>query len=145
MDIEGSGSPNRVPLNQADAAISQANPVSDTVYPVLATTANVRIIGISANITWGVTQPTNLRVIVTVDGQTYTFTLANPVTATNYLAALRTELTAANQLLIISTSTPEVDRSFLLEGQSVKVDVAVTWAITQPTPLVCRVRYARIS
>ena len=46
--------------HQADAVLSQANPVSATLYTVLGTTANVRILTIDTNVTWAVTQPTPL-------------------------------------------------------------------------------------
>jgi len=47
-------------VQQPDAVISQANPVSTTLYPVLATNYRVRIITMNAAITWAVTQPTPL-------------------------------------------------------------------------------------
>jgi hypothetical protein len=34
-------------------------------------------------------------------------------------------------------------RAFLLEGRSVKIEISVTWTV-QPSPLVCRVKYAKI-
>ena len=37
-----------------------------------------------------------------------------------------------------------IKRPFLYEGRSVKVEVRITWAVTQPTPLVCRVKWAKI-
>jgi hypothetical protein len=128
--------------HQPQTNISQANPVSDTIYNVLPNTANVRLIGLSAKITWGVTQPTNLRIIVTADGEVITFTLAAPVTATNYIAALSSQLTHPNQLLFVTTSLDEQHRAFMLESKNVQVDVAVTWGVTQPTPLECNVEYA---
>lgn len=129
--------------HQPDALLSQANPVSNTIYPVLAATANVRLIGVYAKITWATTQPTNMRVIVTIDGQVITYTIAAPVTTSKYSAGNCSCLTPATQLLIISTTSIEQMRSFLLEGKNVQVDVAITWGTTQPSPLVCSVVWAK--
>lgn len=133
-----------VPAMQADAVVSQANPVSGTKYTVLDTTKNVRIIGISAEITWATTQPTPLEVHVTIDGQAYTFTKVDPVSGSIYIAFLKSSLAeSAQQMLITSDTYRDVARAFLFEGRSVKVEVEITWATTQPTPLECKVRYAK--
>ena len=129
--------------HQADAVLSQANPVSATLYQVLATTKNVRIIGFMTNITWATTQPTPLEVIITVDGQTITFVIANPVSATPYYDFINKNAAADAQSCTTDINEAQ-RRSFLLEGRSVKVEVRITWATTQPTPLVCRVKYAKI-
>ena len=131
---------------QADAAISQANPVSTTLYTVLDTTKNVRILSISAKITWAVTQPTPLEVLITIDGNTIIHLIANPTTAQDYIAKKTVHTNEANQeLLAMSGGTAsELVSSTLYEGRSVKVQARVTWATTQPTPLVCRVKYAKI-
>lgn len=129
--------------HQADATLSQANPVSGTKYEVLATTKNVRIITMSANIPWAVTQPTPLEVHVTIDGQIITFSKTNPVSAINYSAKIREDRAEGSQELdTLSAYGPF--RAFLLEGRSVKVESEITWSVTQPTPLVCRVKYAKI-
>lgn len=140
--IHGSGTPAKVPAQQADAAISQANPVSTTLYEVLPTTKNVRIISIAANITWATTQPTPLEVVVTIDGISFVFVQPNPVTATNYCAGLSGEK-AENAQIFFAAAAADQYRAFMLEGRSVRVQARVTWATTQPTPLVCRVKYAR--
>lgn len=127
---------------QADAAISQANPVSTTLYTVLAATANVRIISISATVTWAVTQPNPLEVLVTIDGNTLVFIAANPVSATPYFAVIEPYAPETTQILSNDVNSTRY-RAFLLEGRSVQVQVRVTWAVTQPTPLVCRVKYAK--
>ena len=124
---------------QADATLSQANPVSTTLYTVLDTTKNVRIIGIEADITWATTQPTPLEVVVTIDGVVLTAALVNPVSGTLYQWMIQTHA-AEPQLVAANTS----NKSFELEGRSVKVEARITWATTQPTPLVCRVKYAKI-
>ena len=126
---------------QADATISQANPVSTTLYTVLPTTANVRIYSIAAQITWAVTQPT-IEVVMVIDGQTLTFTAATPATATNHVAFIQTEKANAS-LVLTSTDAYSLYRAFLVEGRSVSVSIRTTWAVTQPTPLVCRVKWAK--
>lgn len=130
---------NAVFQHQADAVISQANPVSTTLYEVLATTKNVRIIGIGAVLTWATTQPNPLEILVTIDGVTVIFNKQNPVTATSYYARIIDPIT---DIQYIDATIPQF--AFLLEGRSVKVEVRVTWATTQPTPLVCRVKWAKI-
>lgn len=127
---------------QADAAISQANPVSDTVYPVLAATPNVMVIAAYIKITWAVTQPTNLRIIVTVDGKAITYTIASPVTATAYFPVLTAD-TDGSQLSSSTIGSGTIIAMSNISGRSVQVDAAITWAVTQPTPLVCRVKYAK--
>ena len=124
---------------QADATISQANPVSATLYEVLPTTANCRLIAIGCNITWAVTQPTPLDVIVTVDGVTLTFSKTNPATATAYEPAFESD--SGTQMSNYNVAVPT--RAFLLEGRSVRVQIRITWAVTQPTPLICRVKWAK--
>lgn len=128
------------PVLQADAAISQANPVSATWYTVLATKSNVRLISIQARIDWAVTQPT-LVVRVTIDGNIYLYTIALPVTATSYYANNMANLPEALQTL--QATDQSVSRGFLLEGRSVKVEVNTVWAVTQPNPIIARVRYAK--
>lgn len=145
-EIRGAGAPNTVFVQQADAAISQADPVSTTLYEVLATTKNVRILGIACQVTWAVTQPTPLEVVVTIDGQTIIYSMVNPVTATPYApyVAPATDIaTAANQLMIAAWTAALLPIA-ILEGRSVRVQIRITWAVTQPTPLVCRVKYAKI-
>ena len=140
---QGSGAPNGMVVQQADAYLSQANPVSTTLYTVLATTANVRIISITARTDWAVTQPTPLEVVITIDGISLIFLKHNPVTVTQYSAQLN-ESEAVTNMLLGTNDAHTPFRAFLLEGRSVKVEVRVTWAITQPTPLFCRVKYAKI-
>lgn len=126
--------------HQPDAAISQANPVSATLYTVLPTTRNVRILCINASVVWAVTQPTPLEVIVTIDGQPLTFTQVNPVSASNYQITIWPHLAEAAG--VFQATNPTV-KSFDLEGRSVRVQIRITWAVTQPTPLICRVKWAR--
>lgn len=127
---------------QADATLSQVNPVSTTLYTVLSATEKVRIISIEADIAWAVTQPDPLEVVVTVDGVSMVFAVANPVSATKYFASLAAGVAASAQVLETTDRAAE-GRPFLLEGRSVKVEARVTWVTTQPTPLACRVKYAK--
>jgi len=128
---------------KADATLSQANPVSGTLYTVLATTTKVRIISIEIHITWGVTQPTPLEIVVTIDGVSTIFTVTNPTSGAPYFASLNANA-AANAQTLEGTDRTAFGRPFLLEGRSVKIEARITWATTQPTPLVARVKYAKI-
>jgi len=130
-----------VPEIQADAYLSQANPVSGTKYIVLDTTKNVRVISICAWLTWATTQPTPLEVHVTIDGQVWTFSVTDPVSNSAYKANISASGSESNQVLDAGTALSH--NLCLLEGRSVKVEVEITWAVTQPTPLVCRVKYAK--
>lgn len=128
-----------VPEHQPDAYLIQANPVSGQKYVVLDTTKSVRIIGLYAKITWETTQPTLLEVYITIDGQPLKVSETDPVSG---------DLYHVNTALVGDGFTFGPDymarRAFLIEGRSVKIEVAITWVTTQPTPLVCRVKYAKI-
>ena len=145
-ESSGSGAIIQVFQQQADAAISQANPVSTTLYEVLATTKNVRILSLAATITWAVTQPTPLEVVVTIDGQTLIYAVSNPVSAAEHVDMSLPSRAEASQQLVSPANNAEwmAHRGFLLEGRSVRVQARITWAVTQPSPLVCRVKYAKV-
>ncbi len=135
---------------QADAVLNQANPVSATLYEwaiggvALGNQPNVRIINFAANITWAVTQPTPLDVVVTIDGITMIFRVANPVSTQNYKPRIDPINTAAIQALdVTSGDWHDMVGIPILEGRSAKVEVRITWAVTQPTPLVLRVKWAK--
>ena len=134
--------PQEVPQRQADAVISQANPVSTTLYEVLALTRNVRVYSMAMRVTWAVTQPTPMDIVATIDGNSLIYTVANPVSASLYAAQVL-EAYPENTQGSVAENTNTPYRSFLLEGHRVRVQVRVTWAVTQPTPLWCRVKYAR--
>jgi len=123
--------------HQADATLDQASPVSGTKYEVLATTKNVRIIGISAVCTWTV-QPDPLEVHVTIDGQLLSFHFTDPVSTTPYFAYLDANRTAINQAMDSSVGK----EAFLLEGRSVKVEAEITGGTV--SNLSARVKYAKI-
>lgn len=128
---------------QPDATLAQDNPVSTTLYTVLAVTPYARIISIETDITWTITQPTPLEIIVTIDGVSVIFLVANPVSTTKHYASLTALNTMATQVLE-ATDRCATGRPFLLEGKSVLVQARITWAITQPTPLNARVKYAKM-
>jgi len=137
----GSGARVQMFKHQADTVKTQANPVSGTKYTVLDTTNNVRIESIAVNVTWATTQPTPLEIHLTIDGQSYTASQTDPVSATNYIV---TKTSAAAGFSM--TTTDNVDtRAFLIEARSIKIETEITWATTQPTPLVVRVKYAKIT
>jgi len=130
-----------VPEHQPDAYLSQANPVSGTKYVVLDTTKNVRIISLEAKITWATTQPTPLKVHLTIDGEALRYYVNDPVSGTLYYAYPVPDQIPQGQGL--GTTPYSRQKAFLLEGRSVKVEAEIIWATTQPTPLQCRVKYAK--
>jgi len=93
-------------------------------------------------ITWATTQPTPLEVHITMDGIPYTLAMIDPISATNYFYRFLPEMAANAQGLAADAYTDERNKSFLFEGKSIKIEVEITWAVTQPTPLVCRIKYA---
>jgi hypothetical protein len=128
--------------HQADAAISQANPVSGTLYEVLPATENVRIISILARIDWETTQP-EIWVKITIDG---TVILHYSVAAVSAIAqaVLRSYAVDEAWQPLAPLGGEEANRpAFIYEGRNVKVEAYVVWAVTQPTPLVCRVKWAK--
>lgn len=126
---------------QADATLSQANPVSGTKYTVLDTTTNVRIISIAVRCTWTV-QPSPLEIHITIDGQTITHAGTNPVSDDwLFIDFTNAELNEATQLL--DSSNAELKRrAFAYEGRSVKVEAEITGGTV--SNLSARVKYARI-
>ena len=127
----------RPPKQQPDETLDQDNPVSATEYPVLAATSNVRIIGVSANVTWTV-QP-NLQVHITVDGELFTYTIAAPVTATPY-ATQQIDLSLANTAQVLSAILV-TELPFKHEGKVITVTAETTGGTTQN--LAARVKWAR--
>jgi hypothetical protein len=120
------------------ASLSQANPVSGTKYLVLDTTKNCRINDIAVWDTWTV-QPNPLEVHITIDGESLTFTQANPVTATAYYPII-SALVALNAQPMGGTHLDH--RPFFLEGRSIKVEAEITGGTSNP--LDCRVIYSKI-
>jgi len=153
--LGGSGARIQMMQKQADSVTIIAAPVSTTKYEWLAgetgagaalgTQKNVKIISIDAKITWATTQPTPLDVIVTINGITVNHLKADPVTATDYYACLA-PFSASNAQYLETTpfTYPFYTPSPLHEGRSIKIEVAITWATTQPTNLTVRVKWAKI-
>jgi len=148
--IGGSGSKIQMMQLQDDSVTIIAAPVSGTKYEwrtgasgagaALGTQKNVRILGISIILTWATTQPTPLEIHFTIDGIAFTGSFANPVTATSYYITLRSFTASA----VLSTIDSLPSSPFIVEGKSVKVECAITWATTQPTNLTMRVKWAKI-
>jgi len=131
-------SPRKYYKHQADATLSQANPVSTTLYTILAATANARIIGISVVCTWTV-QPT-MDLVITIDGQTLTYSIAAPVSTTMYYPA--TESNRAPDAQQLSTTEYSVYRAFFLEGKSIMVQARTNGGTV--SNLSGRVKYAKL-
>jgi hypothetical protein len=127
---------------QADATIAQNNPVSLTKYTVLDTTANVRIISIETDITWATTAVVYIKIYVTIDGRSIEFYQSLPTTGTPYFPLPDPQQLENSQAFTTNSAIANY-KAFLLEGRSVKVEAQVSWNTTQPTPLNCRVKYAK--
>lgn len=128
-----------VPVQQSDATLTQANPVSGTQYEVLATTKNVRIIGMNVVVTWTV-QPTPLELHVIIDGKTITFTFTNPVSAQIYTAGNDASKAESAQILT-TTANVFLMPAFLREGRSVRVVAETTGGTVQN--LEARVKFTK--
>ena len=110
-----------VPEQQPDAAHAEAPPTANTLYTILDTTRNVRIISACVFCVWTV-QPDPLELIITIDGQTIIHGFNDPVSATWYHAIREGHLDWDVQSL---TVTNPAERSFLLEGRSVKIEMRI--------------------
>jgi hypothetical protein len=132
-------------VRQADRAISQVNPVSNAVYNVLPLTINARIHSLAARIDFAAGQPTDLRIRVTLDGNVLTYTIAAPGNTTPYTPIRGSgpdiyDETAQLMAAGFGAATPPF---YEWEGHAVQVDALITWAVNQPTPLICRVKWSR--
>jgi hypothetical protein len=121
--------------DQPDANLTQALAVQNTWYPVLATTVDCRIINISF---WNSLAAENLEVRVTIDGKVMLAAINGAVDGTPYFLYLYG--TSADSY-DITVNLPTMYRSFMQEGQSVKVEMRKTSAIGGST-LRCIVKYA---
>lgn len=137
--LGGGGGGFKVPALQADATLSQANPVSGTKYTVLATTKNVRVIAMSGSVTWTV-QPNPLETHGTVDGITYNWSRANPVSATPYVPFLDPSNVEAAQSKGTLNQFSSY-QAFLLEARSCKIEVETTGGTV--SALDARVKYGK--
>jgi len=147
----GSGARIQMMQQQADSVTIIAAPVSGTKYEwrtgatgagaALGTQKNVKIISADALITWATTQPDPLEVHITIDGNAITHIMNNPVTANNYEAQISKHAAESGQALVALNNDRYMN---LYEGRSVKIEVEITWATTQPTNLTMRVKWAKI-
>jgi len=99
---------------------SRVNPVQNTYYTILVTTANVRIDGLMITVE---TTGEDLQILLTIDGQTITKTLAC-VAGTRYLVVL-----TANQEIyyrLPASSLNEDSKSW--EGRSQQIQIRKTTA-----------------
>mgnify|MGYP001050958184 CR=1 FL=1 len=126
-----------VPLYQADAVLSQDDPVSGTRYVVLDTTKNVRIISVSVKCTWTV-QPTPLQIWITVDGHEISCALIDPVSGTSYEVVNNPVVVGGGLTAITYTADRQAP---IFEGRSIKVEAEITGGTVQN--LTARVKYAK--
>ena len=132
--------PNRItcPQLQPDKLFNQSNPTSGLKYEVLATTPWVRLISIGAYVLW-TAQPTPLEIYVTVDGQAGKFSVVDPVSNTGYYPALDAKM--AFPMGSLSLTDHCLERAYLLDGRSVKVEAEITGGTV--SRMVCVVRWAK--
>lgn len=110
---------NPVPKAIADETTATVPPTANTLYTILAEKKNVRLISITSYVTWTV-QPDPLDIVVTIDGNTWQGSQANPVSTTPYGAYLVWNW--ANAIGLTATTTSASMSPFLLEGRLVKVE-----------------------
>ena len=107
---------------QAEAVKDQANPVSGDVYVVLTTKKLARIYTFAVKVVWTV-QPNPLEVHALIDGQTYRWSFANPVTNTYYIIR---GINAGASITDQGLSITESDKAFVMEGKSITFSVETT-------------------
>jgi len=125
---------------QADATYA-GTPATGVAEDVLTTTQNVRIICISCTPVFSGGASHLIEIHLTIDGQSYTFQNAAPVSTTTYNCSLDGAVAETAQTL--GTTKYEIYRSFLLEGRSVAITFELTTDGT-PGASTARVRYAKI-
>lgn len=113
-------------IQQADAVLAQANPVSTTVYTVLTTRQHARIHSVLASVTGANATP--LTVTVTIDGIAKIYTLNPGVDGTAYYIGLDATSAANAQDLDNSLGVPQVFIPVEDEGQSVGITAVCTHA-----------------
>jgi len=129
-----------VPEHQTDVTLNQANPISGTLYEVLAATPNVRLVMVAVRVTWTV-QPTPLEVHITIDGVTYTASYTDPITATDhFLIPISAGYPYPGMTLVLLTEA--IRHGYpIIEGRNIRVQVETTGGTV--SALQARVRYAR--
>jgi hypothetical protein len=106
--------------HQADSILNQAAPVQNTWYTVLDTVVNARLIGLGILIA---DTGETLEVRLTVDGNIIIGSGA-AVAGTDYHAMVHTHATGT----VLTFSSTDAPRAFMLEGRSLKVEVRKTTA-----------------
>lgn len=122
--------------HQADISFIKSNPVQNTWYTVLNTTANVRLYAVMIRI--AVTGE-NLDIRITIDGQTYA--LGSTAIAANIWNYIYHFLTSA-QLMNSTTVTLPMTYTFW-EGRVVNIEIRKTTAAGTGN-LLCNVIWARM-
>jgi len=134
--MRGSCQKVNVPKHMPDAVFTQASPISGTKY-LLLEAKNVKLIAIIAQVTWTV-QPDPLEVHITIDGETFTASQANPVSATFYEIALRPYV---NQWMFMAPSDRSLKEISGYECRSLKIEVETTGGTVQS--LDTRIKYEK--
>jgi len=133
MTLRGDHKNYYVPKHQADALVNMSGgtpPVSGTKYAwstdgsvakALGAQKNVNLLAIGVAVTWTV-QPTPLEVHITIDGQVYTASFTDPVSATYYRVFI-----PVSGIIELTNQTPTHSGAFsLFEGRSIKVEAETT-------------------
>lgn len=114
-------------IQQNDAVLSQANPVSTTVYSVLTTKSNARISSIYVKVTGANATP--LTVTVTKDGIAEVHTVNPGVDGTAYFCGTDVDAAYTSQALATSLTTANcILFPFTAEAQSIAVSAVCTHA-----------------
>lgn len=108
-------------IHQPRAIVNLA-PSTGVKYPLIASEKNVRIIAYYAKVTWTV-QPNPLEVHLTIDGVTYIFAQANPVSTTIYYANVLHPALADNAQLL---GAALIQTPFIAEGRNVTIEAETT-------------------
>ena len=105
---------------QADATLTEVDPVKDTVYTVLDTTDNVRLLFITLNVA---AFDETLHCQITIDGEVFTGSVAATAGVTYYVRKATNTATLGLSSTLYTTAIYNC-----LEGRSVKVEV---WKSTE--------------
>jgi hypothetical protein len=111
---------------QATATLSQASPVQNTYYNILAATARVRLLYAVASVA---TTGETLQVKITIDGQAYTVSVAATAGSTYYVYFSGLTAAGVPTFTMSTTATPlGGSGGNYLEGRSIQVQVEKTTA-----------------
>lgn len=109
--------------HQPDATLDEDDPVSGQKYTILETTKDVKIYSLVAKSIWS-EQPSPLEIHVTIDGNTITFTKANPASNEFYEADRQANLAESAQSLNAMGISRYVAQYY--QGKSIKIEAEVT-------------------